>query len=184
VAVLAAQGLRLLIRSHEAIRSQSDKLEELQIAMLLMDRDISQTVDRGITDEQNVAQPGFVGNTAYIEFTHGGYINPQGLTRRSTLQRSAYFLNNGQLILRHWPVLDRTDKTIPNDRILLKEVKSLQFKFVGYNNQFFNFWPTDYQKGQAEQSAQLPYAVQMVISFSQRGELTRVFMISGKRLNE
>src|SRR5579872_4616970 len=142
VSVLAAQGLRVLIRSHESVRAQSDRLQELQIALTLINRNLSQTLDRSIINEQNITQPAVLGGGSYVEFTHGGYINPKGTELRSTLQRTAYFLDTkGELVQRNWAVLDRTDKTLPTDRILIEHVTGLKLRYMDAKNQYFDTWP-------------------------------------------
>lgn len=187
VSVLAAQGLKVLIRSHQAVREQSDRLEELQIALTIIDRNITQSMDRGIINEQNVTQSAFLGTQTSIEFTHGGYTNPQGTVLRSTLQRTAYLLKNGDLVQRDWPVLDRTAKTLPNDRILIKHVTALRFRYIGLNNQYFISWPPDFSTVDntnkalnSQQESSLPRAVEMTMTIAHWGELSRVFIIPGQ----
>jgi len=177
VSVLAAQGLKVLIRSHEIIRVQSDKLEKLQIALALIDRNMSQTIDRSIINQQNITRPALFGGESYIEFTHGGVMNPQGGELRSTLKRTAYFLDTKhELVQRTWPVLDRTAKTLPADRILIGHVTGLKLRYINANNQFFDTWPQ-------EDSSELPRAVEMTMTLDHWGELGRVFIIQGRSLN-
>lgn len=178
VSVLAAQGLRTLIRSHQIVLAQSDKLEKLQIALALMNRNISQTLDRPIINQQNVIRPALFGGSSYVEFTHGGYVNPQGIELRSTLQRTAYFLDTqGDLVQRNWPVLDRTAKTLPTDRILIKHIAGLKFRYMDTKNQYFDTWP------QQDSSKELPRAIEMTMGLARWGELGRVFIIQGKSLS-
>jgi general secretion pathway protein J len=185
VGILAAQGLKTLMRSHEIIHNQSNRLEELQIAQFLIERNLSQTIDRSITDEQNIVQPALTGTADSIEFTHGGYTNPQGAALRSTLQRTAYFLSKGELIQRNWPVLDRTTKTVPNDRSLIKQVTGLRFRYYDNLSQPHISWPpgSTNQKALIPQNPELPRAVEMTITLAHFGELSRVYIIQGKSLS-
>jgi general secretion pathway protein J len=128
IAVMMAAGLNFLIRAESSLKTQAEQLEALQMTRLLMERNLSQVVDRSITIDAKTQYPAFIGDTAIIEFTHGGYINPQGQFTRSTLQRTAYLLENGALIERDWSALDRAPKTLTRDRILIKNVGSMAFR--------------------------------------------------------
>lgn len=175
ISVLAAAGLKTLLRTHEAIRAESNQLEELQIASVMIERNLSQSIDRSILDEQNSTQFSFLGAPTYLEFTHGGLINPDGALLRSTLQRTAYLLKQGNLVQRNWPVLDRTAKTVPTDRILIKNLTNLQFQYMDAKNKYFDTWP--------QQTQAFPRAVVMTIALRNWGTMKRVFIIPGRAFN-
>jgi general secretion pathway protein J len=181
VSVLAAQGLKILLHSHTVIREQGAQLEDLQIALFLIERNLSQSVDRSITDEQNTVQPVLIGASNYIEFTHGGYTNPQGIAQRSTLQRTAYLLVNGQLIQRDWPVLDQTDKTVPSQRSLIKQISGLSFRYFDNVSQPHTRWPATTSSAQNPllKNSNLPCAVEMTLTLGPAKQLSRVFIIPG-----
>lgn len=187
IAVMAAEGLSFLIRAESTIKQQGDELQALQMTFLLMERNLSQTIDRPISIAQNIKSPAFVGDSSSIEFTHGGYLNPEGQFARSTLQRTAYLLENGALIERDWPVLDRVPKTLPRDRVLLKATETIKFRFIDDQNNFYNNWPPGgikKEKNFQNPEGPLPRAIQLTISLAENNNIVRVFMCRGKQLGK
>jgi len=175
VAVMLAEGLHLLIRTQSSLTKKADQLEDLQMAFLLMENNLSQTIDRPIAIEKKIRSSAFVGDSTMIEFTHGGYINPEGQFPRSTLQRTAYLIQHGALIKRDWPVLDRDAKTMPTDRTLIKNLNLIQFRFIDQHKNFYNNWPSE---------SGLPRAVQLTLTFSPHDKIIWVLMIKGQKLGK
>lgn len=157
----------------------SDRLQQLQIAMILIERDIEQTINRPIIDNSGHQQPALEGKNTdnYIEFTHGGFMNPLAAFQRSTLQRVAYLLNENKLIRRTWPVLDRAPNTQYNDRPLLDNIVNMNIQFLDSENQWHDEWPPN--NNASQENDQLPIAVQIHLSIKNWGEITRLFPIQG-----
>ena len=92
-----------------------------------------QLAPRPVRDElgDNYGRPSL--STAFqsgfaLELTRGGWNNPMVLPR-STMQRTAYRIEDDALLGYHWNVLDRTLSNEPIVVTLLEGVESLRFRF-------------------------------------------------------
>jgi general secretion pathway protein J len=111
-----------------------------------------------------------------LELTHSGWSNPAGLPR-GTQQRSAYRLEDDELVRYHWNVLDRTYSNEPVATVLLDNVESLFFLFYDDNGTSSETWPP--QNAVGSSSARLrPRAVEIVLSLSDVGEITRLVEVA------
>src|SRR5579862_1725987 len=117
VSMIMVSGLHTVFNSQSAAEKHAAALTKLQIAFLVMSHDLEQVINRPITNAKKIVEGPFIGTHDTVTFTHAGFANPLGSLQRSTLQRTAYSLGNEQLIRSIWPVLDQTQKTLPNKRI-------------------------------------------------------------------
>jgi general secretion pathway protein J len=141
IATMVIGGLKAVLTANQITSVDADQLAQLQLAMLIMERDVEQMTDRPITDQNGQVQVAVIASPQYLEFTHGGYSNPFGLQNRSTLQRVAYTIQNGQLIRTTWPELDRAPTTQAINHVLLSNITSIQFQMMDNNQQFYDSWP-------------------------------------------
>lgn len=176
VAVMATVGLSAVLKARERSNIQMQNMQQMQLALLVMQQDISQTVARPIIDNTGNQLPAFLERAHYIEFTRAGYINPLMILNRSTLQRVAYIFTNHQLIRRTWPVLDRAPETQPSDRVLLNNLQNVNFAFLTSNKQFSQIWPAATTNGQ-NTNTQLPNGIKIDFYFNKMGTLTYLFLI-------
>ena len=119
---------------------------------------------------------GFLGGDFAIELTHGGWTNPAGLPR-STLQRSAYRLEDDELVRYHWTVLDRTFGNEPVATVLLDDVESLLFRFYNENGESTDVWPPQTVVGPSGDRLR-PRAVEIVLSLRDEGEIIRLLEVA------
>jgi general secretion pathway protein J len=117
-----------------------------------------------------------LGSIFALELTHGGWSNPAGLPR-GTLQRSAYRLEDGELIRYHWTVLDRTFANEPIETVLLDDVESLLFRYLQANGEWIEQWPPLSVQGAASYRLR-PRAVEIVLTLQDEGEIRRVFEVA------
>jgi general secretion pathway protein J len=111
-----------------------------------------------------------------IEITHSGWSNPVGLPR-GTMQRSAYRLENDELLRYHWNVLDRTFANEPVATVLLDDVESLLFRYLQADGVWIDRWPpqdTENTSGLRDR----PRAVEIVLTLADEGELTRLVEVA------
>jgi general secretion pathway protein J len=116
-----------------------------------------------------------LGSEFALQLTHGGWPNPAGVPR-STLQRTAYRIEDGELIRYHWNVLDRTVNNIPITTVMLDEVDNLAFRFLTVNDEWVGQWPP--LTAQAGSGANLPRAVEIVLVLPDEGEITRMVEVA------
>ena len=181
IGLVAASGLRSVIR----LRDQSDKtmhrLRQVQLAMSILARDFSQLAPRPIHDELGSVRPALAAgpdNVPPIEFTHGGWPNPLGLPR-STLQRVAYTLEDGKLMRYTWPMLDRSVQADPLKQELLSDVSALDVEYMDPSSgQLLNVWPPINQgavnPANKPPADLLPRAVSIKLTLKDWGDVTRL----------
>lgn len=178
MAVITSVGLATVLKARERASENSQRLSAAQLAITIMTRDFTQMINRPISDSQGSLAPPIIANNGYIEFTRAGYVNPDMVLPRSTLQRVAYRVSNDQLVRISWPVLDRAPDTKPESRILLNNVSNFQIRYLDYKNQFNNSWPPTQSTAQT-QTAQspLPKAVEITIAIKNWGTIQRLYMV-------
>lgn len=172
VSIIMVSGLRTVLNSQAVTEKQADKLANLQITLLLLSRDIEQAINRPITSAKGGVDPAFIGTPKTLVFTHAGFANPQGQLQRSTLQRSQYSLEKGNLLRETWQVLDQTAKTLPSQRILLDSLSDLRFEYLDQQGKFTNNWPAD----GISQSA-LPRGVRIHLTIKNWGNITQFYLL-------
>ena len=180
LAALAYGALSQTLDSAELLNDRMDRLQAIQRTMRLLSEDFQQLSPRPIRDELGDGfgpaldtdfQSGFA-----IELTHGGWSNPIVLPR-STLQRSAYRIEDDELIRYHWRVLDRTLANEPLSVTLLDGVESLFFRFLQANGQWTEQWPPSNRPGVLG-ARQRPRAVEIILTLTDEGEISRLLEVA------
>jgi general secretion pathway protein J len=121
------------------------------------------------------------GTPPLLALTRGGWANPTGL-QRPTLQRVAYFLENGTLRREYWYVLDPTLSSTTAHRDLLRKVKSVTFQFLDLTHTWQAQWPPSTVSGSQALESNLrirPLAVQVTIDTEDFGKIVRIFEVAG-----
>jgi general secretion pathway protein J len=173
VSLILVKALHTVFESQAATDKSAARLSQLQLAILVMSRDIEQAIDRPVTLANGAAQ-GFIGLTNKIIFTHAGFTNPLDSIARSTLQRTAYFLDKDTLVRRTWSALDVTKYSKFSQRAILTDVQELNFLYLDDHGKFQHSWPPP------EVNNALPRAVQISIKISHWGTIQLLFLIPGK----
>lgn len=172
---IIAVGLRTVVNDQAATNRVSDRLAQMQLAISVLTRDLTQITNRNITDELGATQLAMVttSDTSVLEFTRGGYVNPLWLQQRSTLQRVRYVLNGNQLERQSWRSLDRTNSTPMDTQVLLTDVNTLNFQFLNKNKQWQNTIPVP----SISTDSALPFAVRMTMETQTMGHVERVILL-------
>lgn len=178
IAIITATGLSAILKSHERSDVQMQEITQIQLALIIMKRDISQATARPIMDNNGNQIPAFLERAGYFELTRSGYSNPLMNNKRSTLQRVAYFYRDHQLIRRTWPVLDRAPDTPFSDKILLDGLKTLTFSYLADNKQFYPTWSASMLD--KNQQHLLPAGIKVDFYFKKSGHLRYLFLIPAK----
>lgn len=167
VSMIMMTGLRTVLNSQSRTEIQTTQLRDLQMALLLISRDFEQAINRPITNAKNMIEPPLIGTAQQATFTHAGFANPLGQLQRSTLQRTQYLLEAGQLKRSSWPVLDQTAKSEPKPRVLLDNVTELRFEYLDFPGRFNNNWS----------QPKPPRAVRMHLSIKNWGKITQLYLL-------
>jgi general secretion pathway protein J len=173
LSIIMSSALHSITTSQSATEKRAARLDELQLALIIISRDFEQAVNRQSTNT-NGTDPAMIGAPDFIIFTHAGFANPFGTQNHSTLQRSTYLLENGNLKRSHWPVLDHTLKIKPEERILLTNVSELHFEYLDSQKNFRPSWPPPDQT-----QSILPTAVRVTLTLKDLGKITQLYLIAG-----
>ncbi len=182
VAIFALVGLASVAvldsvtRSDEASRAATLRLQQLQRAMMVIERDFWQISARQIrvNGEAPVAQT-LAGAVNWIEsdddgitFSHAGWTNPGMVLARSEVQLVGYRLKERQLQRLYYLYPDAVTGTEPNIQPLLEGVDELKFRYLVKEDgqeQWKEFWD----------QGNWPLAVKMTLKSPQLGVIERVF---------
>jgi general secretion pathway protein J len=101
LSVMAYMGLGQTLSNADMLGERMQRLEAIQRAIRYLDSDLMQAAPRPVRDllgdgYEPALRSSFASEYA-LEVTHGGWTNPAGLPR-GTLQRSAYRIEDGELI--------------------------------------------------------------------------------------
>lgn len=171
-------GLQSAIRTQNKVNQKAARLAEVQSAILIMERDIAQIINRPILTEKNQKLPAlyitYPEKNLTIEFTRSGFINPLAIENRTTLLRVSYYLTGTTLIRSTWPVLDRPTDTTSEPKTILTGVNSFTIQFAGDKNQFITPAETP-----IDSTASLPRAIEFNLKLDGLGDITRIIPITG-----
>jgi len=184
MSVLAYSALGSTLSSADLLAARMDRLQAIQRTLRNLGTDLMQIAPRPIRNELG---DGFypalrtsVSTEFAIELTRSGWGNPAGL-HRSTLQRTAYRIEDDELIRYHWTVLDRTFANEPVATVLLDDVVSAQFNFLDASGAWTQVWPPPSQTGASLVASAMrtrPRAVEIVLTLGDQGEIRRLLEVA------
>lgn len=174
-AMLAAAGVLLLgnaVSAQGAIKQNLDGQGDMLRVVALLDADMAQAVPRISRLENGLLAPAFFSrspadNEPFLQFVRGGWTNMDDAPR-SELQKVEYWLRNGQLERRTYPMVDGSIGKDP--AILMDGVEALQLAFRDQKGVWVEQW-------QSSAPAAMPIAVRMVLIRKGRPPLTLLFRI-------
>lgn len=162
----------------QRIEARFDRLQEVQLAVRLMTKDIAQIQPRAVRDIIGQSQLPAVmtgDGDGGIEMTVGGYSNPLNL-QRSQQQRVGYEIEEDSLYRVQWMVLDRTQGSVPIRRPLLDKVLNMNMRFMNRQLEWSNSWPQQTDGGNLQD---LPVAIEFTIELEDFGIMRRVVEVAG-----
>ena len=177
MSAMAYGGLSSVMRARQGVDEKADRLAKVQTALMIISRDIEQTVNRTIRDqygdEQKVMASLDYGDNK-LEFTRTGWNNPFPNKKRvrSMLQRVAYSLKDEKLKRIYWFDLDRSYDSQPFETVLLDHVKAFDLRFVDQKLEWQTKWPADLSP------APLPRAIEVTIDIDQLGRITQLYPVA------
>jgi len=179
LSALAYMTLGQTLSNSEMLTERMDRLQAVQRTMSLLSMELLQAAPRSIRGDLGDTQPALIsdfGAAFALQLTHNGWPNSAGVPR-STQQRTAYRIEDDELVRYHWNVLDRTANNIAVATVLLDNIESLTFRFLQQNGEWTEQWPPT--SGQPSSDTNLlPRAVTIVLVLPDEGELTRVVEVS------
>jgi general secretion pathway protein J len=179
---LASTGvLNSVINSDQLSSERFEKLEELQRAMLTIERDILQIVPRKVRINSEpvsaVVSGGedvFDSDADGLGFVRSGWHNPQMLLPRSTLQAVGYRIQEEQLQRLYGNYVDNVIGYEPKVKILLSDIEDFRVSFLTEAEQLEE--PDEWKETYS--SATLPIAISITIVSKTFGEIRREFILA------
>lgn len=179
---LASTGvLNSVINSDQLSSERFAKLEELQRAMLIIERDVLQIVPRSLRVNGEAIPLVISGGEGVLNsdadglgFVRGGWHNPQMLLPRSTLQAVGYRIQEKQLQRLYGNYVDNIIGHEPKVRVLLSEIEDLKVSFLTEVAQLED--PDDWEESYSD--ANLPLAVSITLVSKTFGEIRREFILA------
>lgn len=174
------QTLDRILTNSTFLTEQMDRVQDVQLAMRFLESDILQAAPRPVRDELGDQVVGALQSNASAQFalelTRSGWTNPAGL-KRSTMQRVAYQLVDGELVRYHWYVLDRTFTNQPVQTVLLDDVDAVLFRYLLPSGEWVEQWPpVDTVTGVNPRNR--PRAIEIRLVLPDEGELTRIVEVA------
>lgn len=175
---LAYMTLGQTLSNADMLTERMERLQSVQRTMSFLATDLVQAVPRPIRADlgSEPALRSSFGSDFALELTHNGWPNSAGVPR-STQQRTAYRIEDDELLRYHWNVLDRTVNNLPVATVLLEGIDSLTFRFLQLDGEWTEQWPPAAAGGSSSFSS-LPRAVEITLVLPDEGELTRVVEVS------
>lgn len=174
---LAASGMLVaMIDSSERGKVASDKLNELQMAFLVMERDFTQMTRRTVRLEGDEPLKEFIfsnessysSDTQGLAFVRQGWRNPGLLLPRSDVQAVTYQLEDDTLNRLHFIFVDAVVGEEPKVRPLITGVKQVDFEFHNGLK-----WSNELPK------EDLPLAIAIELDLEEFGLIRRQFLVPG-----
>lgn len=166
---LAYGGLSGLVRAREQLQQQSERLQALQFAVGLIERDLRAAVDRPVRDRDGVHVPAMLADNAVIELSRIGRANTLAVSR-AEIERVGYRLDGGMLQRLRYDVLDRAPGSVPQLQPLLDDVQWLRWRLIDGAGRVHEQWPPP----RDDAAAPLPRAVELRLGLVDGGEIRRL----------
>jgi general secretion pathway protein J len=179
---LASTGvLNSVINSDQLSSERFAKLEELQRAMLTIERDILQIVPRALRVNGEPVSAVISGGEDVLNsdadglgFVRAGWHNPQMLLPRSTLQAIGYRLQEEQLQRLFGNYVDNVIGYEPKIKILLSDIEDFRVSFLTEVEQLEK--PEEWEESYS--NANIPIAISITLVSKTFGEIRREFILA------
>lgn len=175
LATITSSTLYYAFNTRIRVNEQSKHLDSLQLAVSLLQQDITQIIDRPIRSNEMRLVSAFIGRSNYVEFTRDGDTNPQSMEKRSTLKRIAYLCQNHTLKRRTWENLDSPHNK-HWDKNLLEQLTDCHFEYLNQTLQPFPEWHQN-ALTQNQNKEPLPKAIQVNLSLEAQGTINLLFTL-------
>lgn len=174
VSAVAYGGLSSVLQARQQTERHARQLQELQQALGMLQRDLSQALARPVRDPFGDQLPAFYQQQGgyLLAFTRAGRPNLLG-RQQSELRRIAYALEEEKLVRYLWPVLDAPQGLEPYAVPLLEGVIEAELRFLDDERQWHENWPPA-DRQLEPQAVPLPLAVELTLELEKWGEIRRL----------
>lgn len=166
-----------------AVRAEQQAVDDLQRALRVMTLDLSQTAARPVRDAFGRGmEPALLADPRVsqgLSVTRAAGAPVLGAARPA-LQRVTWLLEDGELLRIAWAAPDRTQTTPERRRVMLREVRRLQFRFLAPTGRWVDGWPGSSDGDAAGAAGRLrPRAVEVTLEDARIGVIRRVIEVGG-----
>lgn len=179
LAALAYGALGQTLGNSDLLTERMDRLQSIQRTMSYLSSELLQAAPRSVRADLGQYEPALsssFGSDFALQLTRNGWPNSAGVPR-STQQRTAYRIEDDELIRYHWNVLDRTVNNVPVTTVMMTNVESLTFRFLQVNGEWSDQWPP-LNLQTASNTIALPRAVAISLVLPDEGELIRIVEVA------
>lgn len=173
ISTVAYSGLAALLRTDAQLRDGNTRWQDLQLALQLMEQDLSQAVNRPARDAFGTREPAmrFIpGSVQELSFSRfGSGMQADGAAR---LQRVSYRWDGSRLTRLVWPYPDRVQGSQGYEDELLNDLRAVDFNFHIDHQQTRNSWPDP-----GSSPGGLPAAVSISLQTRAWGRIERLFLV-------
>lgn len=174
--------LNTVTSSDQGSRQSIERMEKLQRAMLVFERDIWQITPRQIrVNGDSPSKLTLAGASNFIEsdddgitFSHAGWTNPGMVLPRSEVQFVGYRLKEQKFERLFYLYPDAVTGEEPNKQVLLEGVDELKFRYLAQPSAEQT---SDLQWLESWDNAKWPRAVKITLSSDELGTIERIFML-------
>ena len=179
LAALAYGALGQTLTNSDMLTERMDRLQSIQRTISYLSSEMLQAAPRSVRADLGQYEPALRSSFASdfaLELTHSGWPNSAGVPR-STQQRTAYRIEDDELVRYHWNVLDRTVNNVPVTTVMMTDVESLTFRFLQADGEWSDQWPPLNLQTTSNTNA-LPRAVAITLILPDEGELVRIVEVA------
>jgi len=182
VSYMAYTGLAQILQAREQITITQDRLANIQLAFLNLERDLQHVVKRPIRNSFGDYVGEVVGDELAdyrLAITRGGRHVPNDFPM-SNLMRVGYVLEDETLYRISWPVLDQAQDTQPRKKRILMNVENVEVRFLSAKGEWETSWDsaeTPIDQEQNSQAMGIPRAVAVKITIKDYGAINRMFLM-------
>lgn len=176
------QVINGVVNSRDRVNELAEEFDRIQRAMLLLERDITQVVNRSARDVYGDFQPALTSREEgyALLLTRQGWRNPLGL-RRSGLQRAGWEYTGTELFRRYWPTVDQGQEDNSENVLLLEDVTAFEVRFMNSERSWQEDWPSDDDLAGLNPGDRpefpFPLGIEVTIEHERFGELVRTFAL-------
>ena len=176
LATITSSTLYYAFTTRTQVNLQANRLNQLQLAISIIQQDTIQIIDRAIRGNEMRLFPVMVGQSEYVEFTRDGVTNPQSVNKRSSLKRIALVCLDGKLVHRTWSSLDPTDRNTYQDKMLIDNLSECYFSYLNQSLQSLDEW-RERALSENQRAEPFPKALQINLKLKDWGKLNLLFTI-------
>ncbi|GAA0838897.1 GspJ family T2SS minor pseudopilin variant XcpW [Marinobacter szutsaonensis] len=176
------QVINGVVNSRDRVNELAEEFDRIQRAMLLLERDITQVVNRSARDVYGDFQPALTSREEgyALLLTRQGWRNPLGL-RRSGLQRAGWEYTGTELFRRYWPTVDQGQEDNSENVLLLEDITAFEVRFMNSERSWQEDWPSDDDLAGLTPGDRpeipFPLGIEVTIEHERFGELVRTFAL-------